>query len=92
MEDGWCEACFGRARYQMRTGERAINRSTVALLRLSDGSVLVASVYVAGSHGAAPYATIDLLIKAIHSARRRGAPRMDIAVKLQALQESLTFR
>lgn len=47
---------------------------TVALLRLPDRSVLVASVYVEGGNAAALDATIDLLTKAIHNARRRGGP------------------
>lgn len=53
---------------------------TVALLRLPDRSVLVASVYVEGGNVAALSRTIDLLTEAIRSARRRSGPRLDLVV------------
>jgi hypothetical protein len=53
---------------------------TVALLRLSDRSVLVASVYVEGGNAAALNGTMDLLTEAIHSVRRRSGPRLDLII------------
>jgi hypothetical protein len=53
---------------------------TVALLRLPDRSVLLASVYVEGVNGAALDGTIDLLNEAIHTAQRRSGPRLDVVV------------
>jgi hypothetical protein len=53
---------------------------TVALLRLPDRSVLLASVYVEGGNGAALDGTIDLLNEAIHTAQRRSSPRLDVVV------------
>lgn len=53
---------------------------TVAVLRLPDRSVLLASVYVEGSNAAALDRTMDLLTKAIRTAQRRGGPRLDVVV------------
>lgn len=53
---------------------------TVALLRLPDRSVLLASVYVEGANAAALSETVLLLDTAISTARRRGGPRLDIVV------------
>jgi hypothetical protein len=53
---------------------------TVALLRLPDRSVLLASVYVEGRNGAALDRTMDFLNEAIHTAQRRSGPRLDVVV------------
>lgn len=53
---------------------------TVALLRLPDRSVLVASVYVEGGNTLALSQTMDLLGEAIRSAGRRGGPRLDLVI------------
>jgi hypothetical protein len=53
---------------------------TVALLRLPDRSVLLASVYVEGGNATALSGTINLLNEAIHIAQRRGGPRLDVVV------------
>jgi hypothetical protein len=53
---------------------------TVALLRLPDRSVLLASVYVEGGNAAALSGTISLLNEAIYIAQRRGGPRLDVVV------------
>lgn len=53
---------------------------SVALLRLPDRSVLVASLYVDVGNAAALDVTVGLITKTIHSARRRGGPRMNIVV------------
>jgi len=53
---------------------------TVALLRLPDRSVLLASVYLEGGNGAALDGTMDLLNEAIHTAQRRSGPRLDVVV------------
>lgn len=53
---------------------------TLALLRLSDRSVRVASVYVEVGNAAALYATIGLLTEAIHNARRRDGARLRVVV------------
>jgi Rad3-related DNA helicase len=52
----------------------------VALLRLPDRPVLLASVYMEGGNAAALSGTISLLNEAIHIAQRRGGPRLDIVV------------
>jgi hypothetical protein len=53
---------------------------TVALLRLPDRSVLLASVYVEGGNAAALSGTMNLLNEAIHIAQRRGGPRLDVVI------------
>ncbi|KAI6824489.1 hypothetical protein KC343_g180 [Hortaea werneckii] len=53
---------------------------TVALLRLQDRSILVASVYVEGSNASALSQTMDLLRQAICSAGHRGGPRLDLVI------------
>ena len=53
---------------------------TVALLRLPDRSVLLASVYVEGANVVALSEAISLLDTAISTAQRRGGPRLDIVV------------
>lgn len=53
---------------------------TVALLRLPDRSVLVASVYVEWGNVAALDRTTELLTEAIHSAQRRSGPRLDLVI------------
>jgi hypothetical protein len=53
---------------------------TVALLRLPDRSVLLASMYVEGGNAAALEGTMDLLTEAIRKAQRRGGPRLDVVV------------
>jgi Rad3-related DNA helicase len=53
---------------------------TVALLRLSDRSVLLASVYVEGANDAALSGTMRLLDDAVNMAQRRGSPRLNVVV------------
>jgi hypothetical protein len=53
---------------------------TVALLRLPDRSVLLASVYVEGANEAALSGTMRLLDAAVITAQRRGGPRLDVVV------------
>jgi hypothetical protein len=53
---------------------------TVALLRLPDRSVLLASVYVEGANEAALSGTMRLLDDAVSTAQRRGGPRLDVVV------------
>lgn len=53
---------------------------TVALLRLPDRSVLVASVYVEGGNALALSQTMDHLREAIRSAGGRGGPRFDLVI------------
>jgi hypothetical protein len=53
---------------------------TVALLRLPDRSVLLASVYVEGANDAALSRTMRLLDEAVSTAQRRGGPRLDVVV------------
>jgi hypothetical protein len=53
---------------------------TVALLRLPDRSVLLASVYVEGASSAALSETLRLLDDATSTAQRRGGPRLDVVV------------
>jgi hypothetical protein len=53
---------------------------TVALLRLPDRLVLLASVYVEGANVAALSETISLLDTVISTGQRRGGPRLDIVV------------
>lgn len=53
---------------------------TVALLRLPDRSVLLASLYVEGASSAALFETLRLLDDAISTAQRRGGPRLDMVV------------
>ena len=53
---------------------------TVALLRLPDRAVLLASVYVEELNGAALSEPVMLLDMAISSAQRRGGPRLDVVV------------
>jgi hypothetical protein len=53
---------------------------TVALLRLPDRAVLLASVYVEGANGAALSEAVMLLDMAVSSAQRRGGPRLDVVV------------
>ena len=53
---------------------------TVALLRLQDRSILVASVYVEGDNASALSQTVDLLREAIRSAGHRGGPRLDLVI------------
>jgi hypothetical protein len=82
MEDGRCKACFGCAEILIIECEQVNVPSaniTVALLRLPNRSVLLASVYVEGSNSAALDGTMGLLNEAINSAQRaalqRSAPR-----------------
>ena len=53
---------------------------TVALLRLPDRSVLLASVYVEGANETALSGTMRLLDDAVNMAQRRGGPRLDVVV------------
>jgi hypothetical protein len=53
---------------------------TVALLRLPDRSVLLASVYVEGGNVAALSGTMSLLNEAIRIAQRRGSPCLGVVV------------
>jgi hypothetical protein len=53
---------------------------TVALLRLPDRSVLLASVYVEGANDAALSGTMRLLDDVVSTAQRRGGPRLDVVV------------
>jgi hypothetical protein len=53
---------------------------TVALLRLPDRSVLLASVYVEGANDAALRGTIRLLDDAVSTAQRCGGPRLNVVV------------
>jgi hypothetical protein len=53
---------------------------TVALLRLPDRLVLLASVYIEGANDAALSGTIRLLDDAVSTAQRRGSPRLNVVV------------
>jgi hypothetical protein len=53
---------------------------TVALLRLPDRSVLLASVYVEGANEAVLSGTMRLLDDAVSTAQRRSGPRLDVVV------------
>jgi hypothetical protein len=53
---------------------------TVALLRLPDRSVLLASVYVEGVNDAALSGSMRLLDDAVSTAQRRGGPRLDVVL------------
>jgi hypothetical protein len=53
---------------------------TVALLRLPDRSVLLASVYVEGANDAALSRTMRLLDDAVSTAQCRRGPRLDVVL------------
>jgi hypothetical protein len=53
---------------------------TVALLRLPDRPVLLASVYVEGANDVALSRTMRLLDDAVSTAQRRGSPRLNVVL------------